>query len=45
VPALLHGIRCKWEVSDPVFMIRVFDVSRIQGVSGVATYRPEFDSV
>jgi predicted N-acetyltransferase YhbS len=35
-------IRCEWEVPDEAFMILVLDVSEMQGISGVAKYRPEF---
>ena len=41
-PASRHGIRSEWDVPDDVFMIFVFDESAMQGVSGVAKYRPEF---
>jgi len=39
------GIRCAWDVPDDVFMVRVFDAQAMEGVSGVARYRGEFDAV
>jgi len=41
-PASRYGIRSEWEVPDQAFMILVLDESEIQGISGVARYRPEF---
>jgi putative acetyltransferase len=45
-----YGVRCKWDVPDDVFMIRIFDADTMRGVigvagGGVAHYRPEFDAV
>lgn len=40
-PANAHGIRCKWDVPDDVFMILKLDPSRMEGVTGVAHYREE----
>jgi putative acetyltransferase len=37
------GIRCQWEVPDEAFMILVLDQPAIEGVSGMARYRSEFD--
>ena len=37
-----YGIRSEWEVPDDAFMILVLDESEMQGISGVARYRPEF---
>ncbi len=40
-----RGIRCPWEgVPDEAFMIRILGESRLRGITGVARYRPEFDS-
>jgi putative acetyltransferase len=44
-PAGAHGITCEWEVPDDVFMLLVLDQAQMQGVSGVAKYRPEFSTV
>jgi putative acetyltransferase len=44
-PASRHGISCEWEVPDDVFMVLVLDEARMQGVSGLAKYRPEFSTV
>ena len=35
-------IRSEWEIPDDAFMILVLDESEMQGISGVARYRPEF---
>lgn len=44
--ASLFNIRCAYQdVPDDCFMIRIFDREKMAGVSGVAYYRPEFDSV
>lgn len=37
-----YGIRSEWEVPDDAFMILILNESEIQGISGVARYRPEF---
>ena len=37
-----YGVRCAWDVPDEAFMIMVLNESEMQGVSGVAKYRPEF---
>ena len=41
-PAHSYGVRCEWEVPDDAFMILVLNESVMQGISGVARYRPEF---
>jgi putative acetyltransferase len=41
-PASSYGVRCEWEVPDDAFMILVLKESVMQGISGVARYRPEF---
>jgi putative acetyltransferase len=42
--ASMRGIRCQWDgVPDEAFMILVLDPSVMKGVSGVATYRDEFN--
>ena len=40
-----HGITCEWELPDDVFMLLVLDQARMQAVSGLAKYRPEFSTV
>ena len=43
-PASRHGITSQWEgVPDEAFMILVLDKCVMDGVSGVARYRGEFD--
>jgi putative acetyltransferase len=44
-PASVHGITCEWEVPDNVFMLVVLDETKMQAVSGLAKYRPEFSTV
>ena len=44
-PAVTHGVTCDWDVPDDVFMLRVLDEQRMQGVAGRARYRDEFSSV
>lgn len=40
-----YGINSQWAgVPDEAFMIIVFDEGALQGVSGVARYRAEFDA-
>ncbi|NIM97973.1 MAG: GNAT family N-acetyltransferase [candidate division Zixibacteria bacterium] len=41
-PASRYGIRSEWEAPVNAFMILVLDKSEMQGISGVAKYRPEF---
>jgi putative acetyltransferase len=41
-PASRYGVRSEWEVPDEAFMILVLNESVVQGISGVARYRPEF---
>jgi putative acetyltransferase len=44
VPASRHGLRCQWDgVPDEAFMVLILDEGVMQGVSGVASYRSEFD--
>ena len=45
VPASKYRVRSTWEVPDEVFMILVGDEPALKGKSGIAHYRPEFDSV
>jgi putative acetyltransferase len=40
-----NGISCEWEVPDDAFMLSVLDETKMQGVSGLAKYRPEFSTV
>jgi len=44
-PASKYGIKCEWDVPDDVFMVRILDQAKMQGVSGLAKYRPEFSAV
>ena len=45
VPASLHGIKSEYEnVPDEAFMILVLNPVALEGVSGLAKYRPEFAS-
>ena len=41
-PARRCRIRSEWEVPDDAFMILALNESEMNGVSGVARYRPEF---
>ena len=43
--ASTQAITCEWEVPDDVFMLLILDEMKMQGVSGLATYRHEFSSV
>jgi putative acetyltransferase len=38
------GVTCEWDVPDDVFLILLLDPARMRGVSGLATYRPEFSA-
>jgi putative acetyltransferase len=39
-----YGLKCQWEgVPEEAFMVIIFDEARMEGVSGVARYRDEFD--
>jgi putative acetyltransferase len=42
VPASRHDIRCEFDAPDEAFMILVLNQSEMEGISGVAKYRPEF---
>lgn len=43
--ASAHGISCQWEgVPDEAFMVLILDARHMEGVSGVAMYRGEFDA-
>lgn len=45
-PASKHGLASQWEgMTDEAFMVLVLDVAAMEGVSGVARYREEFDEV
>lgn len=45
-PAVNHSVQCAYEdIPDDSFMILILDHEKMSGVSGVAHYRPEFDSV
>ncbi len=41
-PGSRYGIKSEWEAPDNAFMILVLNAAEIQGISGVAKYRPEF---
>ncbi len=43
--AIAHGVRCEWNVPDEVFMLLVLDESAMEGIRGLARYRPEFAQV
>jgi len=42
MPAPPYRIRSEWEVPDDAFMILMLNKSRMNGISGIARYRPEF---
>ena len=43
-PASKYGLKSHWEnVPDEAFMVLMFDAEAMEGVSGVARYRDEFD--
>ncbi len=44
-PARPLGLTCEWDVPDDVFLVLVLDPGRMQGVSGLVRYRPEFSTV
>jgi putative acetyltransferase len=44
-PAGNFGIRCEWNVPNDVFMILVLDPLKMEGISGMTKYRPEFSTV
>ena len=41
-PASTFGIKCEWDVPPEAFMLLILDHARMQGISGLAQYRPEF---
>ena len=41
----LLGIHCQWDVPSEVFMVLEIVSGSLEGVSGTAYYRPEFDNV
>ena len=41
-PAGPRGIRSAWDVPDDVFMVMELRPGGLEGVSGLARYRPEF---
>lgn len=42
--ASAHGLACQWEgVPDEAFMVLILDAGVMEGVSGVAVYRDEFN--
>jgi hypothetical protein len=43
-PASIYGITCEWEVPDEAFMVLTLDHSKMNDVSGLAQYRPEFST-
>ena len=44
VVSIGYGITCEWAVPDDVFMLLVLDQAKMERVSGLATYRPEFST-
>ena len=45
-PASVHGLASQWEgIPDAAFMVLVLNAHVMAGVSGVATYRDEFNEV
>jgi len=44
-PGSTYAITCEWDVPDDVFMVLVLDHAKMQGVSGRATYGPEFSTI
>ncbi|MCP4645164.1 MAG: N-acetyltransferase [bacterium] len=43
-PASCHGITCQWDgVPDEAFMVLIQDTEAMDGVTGAARYRDEFD--
>jgi putative acetyltransferase len=44
-PAVKYGIRCQWEVPQEAFMVKILEPAKMQGVEGLARYRPEFNEV
>ena len=44
-PASGYAIDCPWHVPDEVFMVLVLDHAKMKGISGLATYRPEFSAL
>lgn len=44
-PAVKYGIRCRWDVPEDVFLIRIFDEARMKHVSGLVEYHPEFSNL
>ena len=44
-PARPLRVTCEWEVPDNVFLLLVLDPASMQGVAGMAKYRPEFSTV
>lgn len=45
VPASQFGIRWENEVPDEVFMVLALQPGALDGISGIARYQPEFDTV
>jgi putative acetyltransferase len=44
VPAEQHHIRCQWpDVPSEAFLILIMDEAAMRGVSGIASYREEFN--
>ena len=42
--ASAHGLTCRWEgIPDEAFMVLILDAGVMEGVSGVAAYRDEFN--
>jgi putative acetyltransferase len=43
-PASTRGISCEWDVPDDVFLLLILDEPKMQAISGLAKYRPEFSA-
>ncbi|MBP1718614.1 MAG: GCN5-related N-acetyltransferase, partial [Deltaproteobacteria bacterium] len=41
-PAMIHGIRCEWEVPEEAFMLLVLDPMAMKDVEGTARDLSEF---
>lgn len=42
--ASAHGLTCQWEgIPDEAFMVLILDADAMEGVTGVAAYRDEFN--
>ena len=44
-PASHFDIHCEWDVPDEAFMFKLLAPLKMTGISGLASYRPEFSDV